>query len=177
MTREAGLEQTEAGLVPQDDGWFVVNVRDARWFDTRDMGRYTSFEGETDFPHFGIGIHVVDPGQANAMYHAESNQEGFLVLSGECVLLVEGEERRLKAWDFFHCPPGTEHIIVGAGSGPCAILMAGARQPDEVLRYPVSELAQRYGAGVERETTAPKEAYAGRDRPAPVPFRAGDLPA
>ena len=29
------------------------------------------------------------------------------VVSGEAALVVEGEERHLRAWDFVHCPPGT----------------------------------------------------------------------
>jgi uncharacterized cupin superfamily protein len=105
------------------------------------------------------------------MYHAESSQEDFLVLSGECLLLVEGQERRLKAWDFVHCPPETEHIFVAAGARPCVIVMVGARPEGQSVRYPVSELARKHGAGVETETTDPREAYAGfgEDRPASCP--------
>ena len=87
-------------------------------------------------------------------------QEGFIVLAGECLLLVDGEERRLKTWDFFHSPPWTEHVFVGAGDGPCAILMVGVRKPDEELLYPAAEVARRHGAAVERETSDPREAYA-----------------
>jgi len=96
------------------------------------------------------------------MYHGEVTQEDFLILAGECLLLVEGEERLLKAWDFVHCPAWTEHVFVGAGSGPCAILMIGARAggEDGHVRYPVAEVAQKHGAGVEQETTKPAEAYA-----------------
>jgi uncharacterized cupin superfamily protein len=99
------------------------------------------------------------------MYHGESNQEDFLVLAGDCLLLVEEQERRLRAWDFVHCPPGTLHGFVGAGDGPCAILMVGARDPNERIVYPVSPLALRYGAGVERGTEDPREAYAGCPEP------------
>ena len=102
---------------------------------------------------FAIKLRVLEPGQPNGLYHSENQQEAFLVLSGECRLLVEGEERLLRPWDFFHCPPWTEHIFVGAGDEPCVILMAGTRTPDEQLLYPVSELAARYGASVEEETT------------------------
>ena len=80
------------------------------------------------------------------------------MLSGECALLVEDEERRLRPWDFFHSPPGTEHAFVGAGEGPCVILMVGSRSGPEV-RYPVSELAARYGASVAEETSDPAQAY------------------
>src|SRR5262249_60415037 len=106
----------------------------------------------------GINVTVLEQGQST-LYHAESNQEAFLVLAGECRLIVEGEERRLRPWDFFHSPPRTEHAFVGAGDGPCVILMVGARVGPEV-RYPVSELAARYGARVERETSDPEHAYA-----------------
>jgi uncharacterized cupin superfamily protein len=105
---------------------------------------------------------LLEPGQSG-VYHAESNQEAFLVLAGECRLLVEGEERRLRAWDFFHSPPWTEHAFVGAGDGPCVILMVGAHLGPEV-RYPVSELAARYGASVEKETSDPGEVYATAER-------------
>jgi uncharacterized cupin superfamily protein len=93
------------------------------------------------------------------MYHSE-DQEDFLVLAGECLLLVEGEERRLRAWDFVHCPGGTEHIFVGAGGGPCVIFMTGGRTRERETVYAVSEVARRHGAGVESETTESSEAYA-----------------
>jgi uncharacterized cupin superfamily protein len=141
--------------------WFTVNVRDAQWGTHDTFGAACRFEDpEAPFPEFGINVRVLQPGQPNCLYHSESAQEDFLVLAGECLLLVDGEERPLRAWDFVHCPAGTEHVFVGAGEGSCAILMAGARQPDEKLLYPVSELAQRYGASAEVETASPEEAYA-----------------
>jgi uncharacterized cupin superfamily protein len=110
-------------------------------------------------------VRVLQPGQPNCRYHGESGQEALLVLHGECLLLVEGEERRLQAWDFAHLPPWTEHVVVGAGDGPCAVLMVGARRSEGEVRYPVSELALAHGAGVQRETAEPAEAYAEFDRP------------
>jgi uncharacterized cupin superfamily protein len=110
-------------------------------------------------------VTVLEHGQSG-VYHAESNQEAFLVLAGECRLLVEREERRLRAWDFFHCPPWTEHAFVGAGDRPCVILMVGARLRPEV-RYPVSELAAKYGASADEDTIEPREAYARFSRPEP----------
>jgi uncharacterized cupin superfamily protein len=146
--------------------WFAVNVRDARWRRHDTFGSSCWFETpDTPFPEFGVNVRVLQPGQPNCLYHSESNQEDFLVLAGECLLLVDGEERPLRAWDFVHCPAGTEHVFVGAGDGPCAILMVGARQPDEKLFYPVSELAQRHGASAEQETASPEEAYARFERP------------
>ena len=130
---EAQLEDSGSGLAPASDGWFVVNVRDAQWLtsengDKRPSGSECSFESaKAEFPQFGIRLHVLEPGEPNGLYHAENQQEAFLVLSGECTLLVEGGERLLRPWDFFHSPAGTEHIFVGAGDGPCVILMAGAR--------------------------------------------------
>jgi uncharacterized cupin superfamily protein len=146
--------------------WFTVNVRDAPWRTHDTFGSATRFEDpELPFPEFGINLRVLRPGQPNSLYHRESLQEDFLVLAGECLLLVEGEERRLGAWDFVHCPPETDHVFVGAGDGPCVILMAGSRDPNEVVVYPVSELAARYGASVETQTDVPKEAYAPYGRP------------
>jgi uncharacterized cupin superfamily protein len=141
--------------------WFVVNVADAPAFDHMRGGAAVTFESpEARFPELGINIRVLAPGQPNGKYHSESVQEDFLVLAGECVAILEGEERRLRAWDFVHCPAGTEHIFIGAGDRPCAILMVGARRPDKTLHYPVSELAARYGASASKPTSEAAEAYA-----------------
>lgn len=160
--QEARLQQLEAGLTPVTEGWFVVNVRDAAWVTNDVLGAACIFEGDdVSFPQVGFTIAVLQPGQAGGMYHREANQEDFLVLAGECLLLVEDEERPLKAWDFVHCPPGTEHIFVGAGEGPCVIFMAGARGgPSDDDLYVRSEVALRHGAGVETETPSSAEAYA-----------------
>ena len=162
----AQLEDSGSGLRPTGDGWFVVNVRDAEWWTSETVGSGWRLEsGDVWFRQLGINLRVLEPGKPNCLYHSESQQEAFLVLSGECRLLVEGEERLLRPWDFFHCPAGTEHVFVGAGDGPCVVLMNGARSEDEQLRYPVSELAARYGASAEEATTDPKQAYAPFARP------------
>jgi uncharacterized cupin superfamily protein len=159
---EAQLEDSGvSGLYPANEGWFVVNVRDAMWLTSESFGSSGVFESPAAWlPQLGIKLAVLEPGQPNAVYHWESQQEAFLVLSGECRLLVEGEERPLRTWDFFHCPAGTEHVLVGAGDGPCVVLMAGARTDTERLLYPVSELAAKYGASVDGETSDPEQAYA-----------------
>ena len=163
---EAPLEDSGSGLAPTAEGWFVVNVRDAEWWLSETFGADCRFESyEASFRQLGISVTVVQPGRPNGLYHSETDQEGFLVLSGECTLLVDGEERPLRAWDFFHCPAGTEHIFVGAGDGPCVILMAGARQNDGLF-YPASELAARHGASAQTATEDPAQAYAGIERPA-----------
>jgi uncharacterized cupin superfamily protein len=163
MTDEAPLQQWPTGSVPAGDGWFVVNVRDAAWLQHPAYGFACLFENPrgTQFPELGVRIRVLLPGQPLGLYHAEEAQEGFLVLAGACVLLVEGEERPLRPWDFVHSPAGTEHMIVGAGDGPSALLAVGARHDPERLRYPASGLAARYGASVAADTTDPDEAYAG----------------
>ena len=153
------MQDREGGLKPSGEGWFVVNAREAEWVHNEEFGAGVTFEGTPHFARLGINIQVIWPGQPNGYYHAEKDQEDFLVLSGKCLLLIEGEERRLKAWDFFHCAPGTNHIIVGAGDGPCAILMAGLRGPGKELHYPVSEAAARYGASTPEETNTPRVAY------------------
>jgi uncharacterized cupin superfamily protein len=171
MVPEAPFESAEHGAkVPSGEGWFVLNAADALWLDDGSFGQFTRFEGPAArFGEIGINIGVLLPGQAACMYHREDNQENFLVLSGECLLLVEGEERRLKAWDFVHCPPMTDHVIVGAGDGPSAILALGARAGRDTV-YSVSELAAKYGGSVTRETSDPDEAYAGTAEPMPVAF-------
>jgi len=164
MIPEAPLEETDAGRVAKGDGWFVLNATDARWYHAEGRPALCSFEGETFFPQLGIHIVVLWPGQPMAMYHWEADQEDFLLLSGAALLIVEGEERSLEQWDFVHCPPHTNHVIVGAGDGPCVVVAVGARvlsvdNPDWG-GYPVDETALRHGAGVEQETTIPEEAYA-----------------
>jgi uncharacterized cupin superfamily protein len=163
---EAPLEDSGSGLAPAGEGWFVVNVRDAEWWTSDRAGSACRFESTAAwFTQLGVNLRVLRPGQPNCLYHSESLEEAFLVLSGECRLLVDGTERLLRQWDFFHSPAGTEHVFVGAGEGPCVILMVGARSEDERLRYPVSELAARYGASAEEETSDPEQAYARWERP------------
>ena len=161
VVEEARLEELASGLAPVTDGWFVVNVRDAAW-ETNDRGdAMCSFEGESaPFADLGISIRVLRPGRTTGLYHAESTQEDFLVLAGQCLLLVEGAERPLEAWDFVHCPPGTEHAFVATGEGPCIILMTGAPRSSSArtIVYPRSDLALRHGVGVETETRSPRKA-------------------
>ena len=174
MVEEARLEAVGSGLAPVSDGWFVVNVGEAAWLRNEAFGGRCVFESSPRvlgdrpdlepqmFTQLGFTLAVLEPGKPSGLYHGESNQEDFLVLAGECLLLVEGEERQLRPWDFLHCPAETEHIFVGAGEDPCVIFMTGARKgwPEKGIVYPRSELALRHGAGVEEETTLPAEAYA-----------------
>ena len=128
MIHEAAIEETETGRLPADDGWFILNLAEIAWETVAGGGTWCVFEAPSASSRtLGIGVHVLPPGEAPGFYHLESEQEGFLVLSGECVAIVEGEERLLKAWDYLHCPPGTAHITVGTGEVPCAILMVGTR--------------------------------------------------
>jgi uncharacterized cupin superfamily protein len=168
MIPEAPLDETETGLVPAGDGWFVLNARDARWLHHEGRGARLFFEGEASFPQIGLSLFVLGPGEPMGMYHWEADQEDFLVLSGEALLLVEGDERPLRQWDFVHCPAQTKHIIIGAGDAPCAVLAVGAREHQEGDGwggYTVDDAALRHGAGVDRETTDQEQAYA------PVPQR------
>jgi uncharacterized cupin superfamily protein len=177
--REAPIEQLEHGLAASGDGWFVLNAREACWRDRGDRGVLCHFEEGTDFPHFGIHIYVLWPGQPMSMYHWEADQEDFLVISGEALLIVEGEERPLRAWDFVHTPAKVEHTLVGAGTGPCVVVAVGARV-DSIGpnwgAYPVNDAALRHNAGVERETTDPEEAYARFPRRGPTRYQEGWLP-
>jgi uncharacterized cupin superfamily protein len=161
---EARIEDTETGRLPADEGWFILNLEEIGWATVPGGGAWCVFEPPSARSELlGIGVHVLWPGDTPGMYHAESEQEGFLVLSGECIAIVEGQERRMRQWDYLHCPPDTAHITVGAGSRPCALLMVGTRRPDEWTRYIPDTAAARYGAAVEQETDSAREAY--RDRP------------
>jgi uncharacterized cupin superfamily protein len=181
---EAKLVPTERGLVPQGEGWFVLNARETQWWERPGRGVLCEFEGAgiedaTDFHQLGINLTRLGPGEPMAMYHREVDQEGFLVLDGEALLVVEGQERPLRRWDYVHCPPGTSHVIVGAGQGPCVLLAAGARNrskgPDWGA-YTVDETALRHGAGVERETTEAEAAYARFPKGRLTRYREGWLP-
>ena len=173
---EAPMEDGPGGKAPAGDGWFVVNARDSRWVHHDELGSAVVFESHDHrFPHYGVNIQVLQPGQPNCMYHGEEAQEDFLVLWGECLVLIEDEERRLRQWDFVHCPSWTEHVFVGASDGPCGILMIGARNTGDGLIYPVNELARSHDAGVEVETPDGDVAYARFSPVVEGPYR-GDLP-
>jgi uncharacterized cupin superfamily protein len=176
MVPEAPMEDAAGGRRPAGEGWFVVNAREAQWIHNEKFGAGVTFEGTPQFQQYGINIQVMWPGQPNCYYHAEEGQEDFLVLGGECLLLVEGQERRLRAWDFVHCPPWTEHVFVGAGDGPCTILGVGTRNAGEGLVYPVSEVALRHQAGVNEKATSGDVAYADTPKTEPGPYPEGVLP-
>jgi uncharacterized cupin superfamily protein len=146
-------------------GSFIVNVADALTVEHPTAGTTVLFDYPDGFPDLGINIRILEPGQSNALYHCENQQEDFLVLGGRCVAILDGEERALRAWDFVHCPPGSHHVFIGAGDGPCWILMVGDRkgEENEEFEYPVNELAAKHGASARETTTQPDVAYAERD--------------
>jgi uncharacterized cupin superfamily protein len=179
MVPEAPVERTEHGRVPSGDGWFVLNAREGRWWSVEGRGAVTDFEGDTEFPHFGIHVWTLGRGEPMSMYHWEADQEDFLVLAGEALLLVEGEERPLRRWDFVHCPPDTKHNILGAGEDGCVVLAVGARAHADDPGwggYTVDEVALRHNAGVEQETTKASEAYAHVVHRQHASYREGSLP-
>jgi len=169
---EAPLRETRFGLAPDGDGWFVLNARESRWRDWGPLGANCDFEGKRPFRQVGINLNRLLPGQPMGFYHRERHEEGFLVLAGECLLLVEGQEVPLRTWDFFHCPGGTAHIIVGAGEGPSLVLAFGGRGGRKGLEYLVDAVALRHGVGVATPTTKHREAYA--ELPHPTRVRCGE---
>jgi uncharacterized cupin superfamily protein len=179
MVSESNLERTEHGLVPKGEGWFVINLRAAEWRHADGRGAVCvaldDFEGERRAVQYGVNVFALSPGEPMAQYHWEADQEGFLVVSGEAVLVIEGEERPLRAWDFVHCPPRTKHVLVGAGSGPCVVIAVGARAHDSI-GFPADETAKRHGASVEEDTTNGGAAYADLPRRRPTVYRDGWLP-
>jgi len=171
------VDSEEGGRGPETDGWFVLNAKEARWLDG-DLGKYTNFEGkDVSFPQLGINLNILDPGEPMTMYHRENTQEDFLVLFGECVLVVEGEARPLKRWDLFHCPAGTNHAIVGAGDAPSLVLAVGARvgKGENWVVYSVDPVAQQHRTGVDVETSTPAEAYKAYSF-GPAAYKEGWLP-
>jgi uncharacterized cupin superfamily protein len=179
MVPEAPLEATDTGLVQAGAGWFVVNARESRWRSAEGRGSVCVFGDEAEFPQVGVNLFVLGRGDPMGMYHWEADQEDFLVLSGEALLIVEGTERPLRQWDLLHCPAGTKHIIVGAGDVPCVVLAIGAREHQNSPGwggYTVDEAASRHGAGVNQETTDPMVAYAHVPRREATRYREGWLP-
>ena len=183
---EADLERTEAGgLVPSSTGWFVLNARDARWWEKPEQGYslpltgVDEYEAETFFPMLGMAIRVMQPGEPSTTYHWEADQEDFLVLAGEALLIVEGEERPLGQWDFVHCPPETRHAFVGAGDGPCVLLCASSRrfQKDGPWGfYCVDEVAARHNASPPEETQDTDVAYGRFPQTREIAYPGGLLP-
>jgi uncharacterized cupin superfamily protein len=183
MVPEAALERTEHGLAPKGAGWFVLNLRDAEWRHAEGRGAVCiavdDFEGWRAELQFGLNPFVLAPGEPMSMYHWEADQEGFLVVAGEAVLVIEGEERPLRRWDFVHCPPGTKHVVVGAGDEPCVVIAIGAREHDGEpgsLGFAADETARRQGASVEVDTTDGDVAYGSVPAREPSPYREGWLP-
>ena len=155
----------------------IVNLSEAPAFSHPRRATVVRLEPDrASWPDTGVNVQIMEPGQPNCRYHSEPVQEDFLVLHGECVVILEGEERRLRQWDFLHCPAGTEHVFVGAGNSPCAVLMIGCRR-QKAAHYPVNEVAARYDASVKEPTDDPAEAYAdwrqeprrATDNPWPLP--------
>ena len=160
--KEASSEETPYGRYVTSEGWFVLNLAEALAVRNEEKGgaAYPLEARAAPFADVGVNVKILWPGDPNALYHSENAQEGFLVLSGACTLIVEEEERPLRQWDYFHCPAGTRHVMVGAGERPCAILMIGSRPEVETLNYPVSDVAAKHGASAAKETADPDEAYA-----------------
>jgi uncharacterized cupin superfamily protein len=179
MVPEATLEKTEHGLLPKSDGWYVLGLRDAEWRHADGRGAVCvvldDFEGRRGPHQLAVNPFVLMPGEPMAQYHWEADQEDFLVVAGEAVLIVDGEERHLRAWDLVHSPPGTKHVIVGGGTGPCVVIAVGARAHDE-LGFPAEETAKRHGASVEEDTLDGGVAYARLPRRRPTAYRDGWLP-
>jgi uncharacterized cupin superfamily protein len=177
VVEESPPLETEDGLAPQAPGWYVVNAREVRWVGQDGMWRGPWLEAESaPWLSLAFNVTVLDPGEPGGRYHGESNQEGFLVVAGECLLVVEGQERRLRQWDFFHCPPWTEHVLIGAGDGPAVVIAVSTRDPDQSVRYVANDIAGRHGASPRRDTSDASEAYADVDDTRVLPYREGDLP-
>src|SRR5262245_13109247 len=179
MVPEAQFEDSEHGRRAAGDGWYVLNARDASWYDRGGRGAVCVVEAGQDWAQVGVNLFVLSPGNPMSMYHWEADQEDFFVVHGEALLIAEGEERPLKQWDFVHCPSKMSHVIVGAGNGPCVVVAVGARQNQDGPDwggYPLDETAARHNASTEEETNDPHVAYARFKQREPTRYRDGWLP-
>jgi uncharacterized cupin superfamily protein len=181
---EAPLERTEHGLVARANGWFVLNACDAQWWSR--PGRHSvsftgknEWEADTYFPMLGVQLAVLEPGEPNSLYHWETEAEAFLVVSGEALLVVEGQERPLRQWDFVHCPPKTEHVIVGAGDGPCILLAMSSRENQAFGpygEYVAHDVARKHGASPSQTSQDPPDEDVPWPASEPSSYRDGWLP-
>lgn len=165
--REARIEETDQGRMPAGEGWFLLNLGEMPWETVPGFGVWRDFDWgrKSDAePGIGVHIHVLQPGESFGYYHAEEAQEGFIVLSGECLAVVEGQERPMGQWDYLHSPPNTAHVLIGDGDGPCVLVMFGSADPRRRVEWIAEETAAKHGASVKRTTGRDTEAY-------------GDLPA
>ena len=153
------------------EGWTVRNLREMQWWDRGPRGKVALLN--PDSPQLGVNLFVLGPGEPMSMYHWEADEEDFLVLSGEALLIVNGEERPLQQWDFFHAPPHTAQVIIGAGSGPAVILAVGAREHqggEGWGGYPLNEVAGKHDAASPVETNDGTVAYARFPAREPAPY-------
>jgi hypothetical protein len=61
---EARLRETEHGLVPEGEGWFIANPRELAWETIDGSGTWCVFEApEEKGRSVGIGVHVLQPGE------------------------------------------------------------------------------------------------------------------
>ena len=137
--------------------WYVRNVADSDWFVNEKFGARSFLV--PDGAQVGVRVHVLEPGKPSTLYHRETGQEGFLVVEGECLLIVDGAKRPLRRWDYFHCAPDTPHSFVGAGDGPCVMVTVGLRDDEGSIVYERNHTALAHGAGVEEETDSSSVAY------------------
>ena len=184
MSAEAKLERTAHGLSPAGEGWYVLNMRDAEWRHADGRGAVCvvadDFEGwRRGADQLGFNPFVLQPGEPNSMYHWEADQEAYLVVCGEAVLVIEGKERPLRRWDFVHLPPRTKHVLIGSGTGPCVVVAVGAREHDghpDSLGFTADETARRFGASVDKDTLDGGVAYGNVPGRASSSYRDGWLP-
>jgi uncharacterized cupin superfamily protein len=168
MANEAHLEDVGSGLAPTTPGWFVVNARDAAWLNNDNFGGVCIFESDhvvlrqrpdlDEVTHAaGFTMRVMQPGQPSGGYHAESEQqEDFLVVAGECLLIIDGEERQLRTWDVVRIPPDVPHAFIGTGDTPSVIVATGNRTENSEITRPRNEVARRHGVEDKgRETWGP----------------------
>jgi uncharacterized cupin superfamily protein len=183
MSRDGRKRTLADSIARVSERWYVRNLREAEWRHATGRGAVCvaldDFEGLKKDVQYGVNVFVLEPGEPMSMYHWEADQEAFIILSGEAVLVVEGEERPVRQWDFVHSPPQTKHVLVGAGSGPCVVFAVGSRDHDgepDSLGFPADAVAARHGASVEADTMDGGEAYARVPGREPTAYRDGWLP-
>jgi hypothetical protein len=136
MVPESQLEKTEHGLVSKGEGWFVLNKRDAVWRHVDGRGASASLAPISKASGNSSSSASIrscsGSGRTDGHVPLEGRSGGLPRGVGEAVLIIEGEERQLRAWDFVHCPPNTKRVIGGAGSGPCFVIAVGAREHDSL---------------------------------------------
>ena len=132
----------------------VVNVDEVEGADWRigdDVGGLSKELGAVAGSRFaGLNLDIVPPGLLNTTPHYHSAEEElFVVLAGEGMLLLGDAEHPVRAGHVVARPAGTK-IAHAFRAGPegISVLLYGTREPNDITYYPRSGIFALRGIGL-----------------------------